>query len=92
MVSVDLECSMKGELYSIGLYAKENDKDINCVFMIGELEETELDYIHWVESESALLSAFIEWIRVYDPDIMIGWNVINFDFSLFQKRCDLLGI
>ncbi|WP_441002494.1 DNA polymerase II [Pseudocolwellia agarivorans] len=92
MVSVDLECSMQGELYSIGLYAKENGEDINCVFMIGEPEETELEYIHWVESESALLSAFIEWIRVYDPDIMIGWNVINFDFSLFQKRCDLLGI
>jgi len=92
MVSVDLECSMQGELYSIGLYAKVNNEDINCVLMIGEPEETELEYIHWVENESALLIAFIEWIKAYDPDIMIGWNVINFDFSLFQKRCDLLGI
>ena len=92
MVSVDLECSMKGELYSIGLYAKQNNKDINCVFMIGKPEETKLDYIHWVENETALLNAFIAWIKAYDPDIMIGWNVINFDFNLFQKRCDLLGI
>jgi len=92
MVSVDLECSMQGELYSIGLYAKVNNQDINCVLMIGEPEETDLDYIHWVENESALLTAFIEWVKIHDPDIMIGWNVINFDFSLFQKRCDLLGI
>lgn len=92
MVSVDLECSMQGELYSIGLYAKVDGEDVNCVFMIGEPEETELNYIQWVADESALLIAFIEWIHVNDPDIMIGWNVVNFDFSLFQKRCDLRGI
>lgn len=91
MVSVDLECSMKGELYSIGLYVGGNNPH-QCVFMIGEPEETELEYIQWVESETALLIAFIDWIKQHDPDIMIGWNVINFDFSLFQKRCDLRGI
>ena len=88
MVSVDLECSMKGELYSIGLYSDTHQ----CVLMIGEPEETEHEYITWVESETALLTAFIHWIGENDPDIMIGWNVINFDFSLFQKRCDLRGI
>jgi DNA polymerase-2 len=88
MVSVDLECSMKGELYSIGLYSDTHQ----CVLMIGEPEKTEHDYIVWVASESELLTAFIDWIAEHDPDIMIGWNVINFDFSLFQKRCDLRGI
>ena len=88
MVSVDLECSMQGELYSIGLYSATHQ----CVLMIGEPEKTEHEFIVWVASEAALLIAFIDWVAQHDPDIMIGWNVINFDFSLFQKRCDLLGI
>ncbi len=88
MISIDLECSMKGELYSIGLYSNTHQ----CVFMIGEPEDSEQTYIQWVASEAELLHAFIRWIEEHDPDIMIGWNVINFDFSLLQKRCDLRGV
>jgi len=91
MVSIDLECSMQGELYSIGLYVGGENPE-QCVLMIGEPEPTDIEYIQWVDSEAALLIAFIDWIQNYDPDIMIGWNVINFDFSLLQKRCDLRGI
>jgi len=29
---------------------------------------------------------------VHDPDIIIGWNVIQFDFNLLQKRCDFYHI
>lgn len=91
MVSIDLECSMKGELYSIGLYVGGN-KPYQCVLMIGDPEPTKLEYIQWVASEKDLLIALINWIQQHDPDIMIGWNVINFDFNLLQKRCDLHGI
>ncbi|MGJ8693165.1 MAG: DNA polymerase II [Thalassotalea sp.] len=45
--------------------------------------------IEWLADEKALLQRFIAWLIQYDPDIIIGWNVINFDFDLLQKRCDL---
>ncbi|REL28876.1 DNA polymerase II [Thalassotalea euphylliae] len=90
MVSIDLECSPKGELYSIGLYSDTCQK----VMMIGKPEplDESYDYIEWLANEAALLQRFIAWVNEYDPDVFIGWNVVNFDFSLFQKRYDLHGI
>ena len=85
MLSIDLECSIKGQLYSIGLYSD----DIEQVIMIGHPEPDSPDYILWVDDEKALLTAFIESVQQCDPDIFIGWNVVNFDFDLLQKRCDL---
>ena len=87
-VSIDIECSMQGDLYSI---AGQND-DLNVVFMIGQSQPSAPDYMVWVEDELALLTAFIDWLNNYDPDIIIGWNVINFDMQLLQKRCDLHNI
>lgn len=49
-------------------------------------------YLIWVKDEIELLHVFIDWLNAYDPDIIIGWNVINFDFNLLQKRCELLKV
>jgi DNA polymerase-2 len=110
MVSLDIECSMEGELYSIGLQSHKmsDGKPIKCVLMIGDLntslatekksklsdkEASEItQHIVWVENETELLITLIQWIKQHDPDILIGWNVINFDFNLLQKRCDVHGI
>jgi len=110
MISLDIECSMEGELYSIGLQSHKmsDGKPINCVLMIGDQnkalakiansklsskEAAEItQHIVWVDNEQQLLTTLIEWIKQHDPDIFIGWNVINFDFNLLQKRCDLHGI
>jgi DNA polymerase-2 len=90
MLSIDLECSMQGELYSIGAYSDNQQK----VFMIGDQNAvlTDLPYLEWVTDEKHLLQRFITWLNESDPDIIIGWNVINFDFSLLQKRCDKYNI
>lgn len=92
MLSIDIECSMQGELYSIGLYANNNQKTFKRVLMIGEPQLNTENYIHWQTDEKQLLQQFIREINLFDADILIGWNVINFDFMLLQKRCDLHGI
>ncbi|MCJ8321964.1 MAG: DNA polymerase II, partial [Colwellia sp.] len=94
MVSIDIECSMAGELYSIGFYSNS----IQQVLMISdekkitELSEDNKGLITWVDNEKQLLTAFIRWFKDHDVDIIIGWNVINFDMALLQKRCDCYGI
>lgn len=88
MLSIDLECSYDGDLFSIGAYSNT----IKKVFMIGDIENNADDYIEWVEDEYDLLLKFITWLNEVDPDIIIGWNVINFDFKLLQKRCDINNI
>ena len=92
MLSIDIECSMQGELYSIGLYANNNQNEFKRVLMIGEPQLAADNYIHWQADEKQLLAQFIQEIKLFDADIFIGWNVINFDFMLLQKRCDLHGI
>lgn len=42
--------------------------------------------------ERSLLKAFLAWVQELDPDILSGWNVINFDLMHLQKRCTLFGI
>jgi DNA polymerase-2 len=39
-----------------------------------------------------LLQRWIEWVERIDPDILIGWNVINFDLRLLQKKSQALGV
>jgi len=87
MISIDIECSMQGELYSIAAYSDE----CQIVFMIGAVQHPSTDTISivWVADERQLLSDFFAWLMNYDPDVIIGWNVINFDLDLLQKRSEL---
>ncbi|ARD46171.1 DNA polymerase II [Colwellia sp. PAMC 21821] len=94
-VSLDIECSMSGELYSIGLYSDHCQQ----VLMIANEQEIAREQgkkgaidIAWQADERALLVSLLAWFSQHDPDIIIGWNVINFDFDLLQKRYDLHGI
>lgn len=84
LLSLDIECSEQGELFCIGLMG-ENDKQ---VLMIGAAQPSET-WIRWVADEKALLLALVEQIHLFDPDIIIGWNVVNFDFRLLIKRAAL---
>lgn len=84
VLSVDIECSEKGELYSIGLASST----YQAVFMIGA-EQQSPSFIQWVDNEKALLQCFITAIQQQDPDIIIGWNVVNFDFRLLIERAQL---
>ncbi|PCJ32183.1 MAG: DNA polymerase II [Moraxellaceae bacterium] len=41
-----------------------------------------------VENEKALLQKFLRWVEEADPDIIVGWNVVNFDLRMLQVKCD----
>jgi DNA polymerase-2 len=84
VLSIDIECSEHGELFSIGL-ASDTYK---CVLMIGETQ-TAPAWITWVNDEKSLLQQFVAQLCQIDPDIIVGWNVVNFDFRLLIKRAAL---
>jgi DNA polymerase-2 len=64
---------------------KEGDEDV------GECQVNDT-YIEYLVDETALIKRFLEWVQLTDPDVFIGWNVINFDFRFLQKKCDQLKI
>uniref|UniRef100_UPI0025FB0DBE DNA polymerase II n=1 Tax=uncultured Microbulbifer sp. TaxID=348147 RepID=UPI0025FB0DBE len=87
VVSLDVECSGQGELYSVGLYGD----GVEVVLMVGQPESAE-STIHWVDDERALLEALEARIQSLDPDIIIGWSVVDFDFRLLLKRAGRHGL
>ena len=100
--SLDFECSMSGELYSVGLYGKTLDDEYKKVIMVGSpgeisgdrtaISDDQADYIEWVADERGLILRLIAWFTEFDPDIIIGWAVVTFDLALVYRRAKLHGI
>ncbi len=47
-------------------------------------------WLIYCADERSLLDAFFDWFAAADPDIIIGWNVINFDLRFLQRKADAL--
>ena len=87
-VSLDIETSFSENiLYSIAVQTVDQSK----VFMVGQ-EDSELEYLEFGLDESEVINKFLHWMAVLDPDLVLGWSVVNFDLDFLQKRCDALNI
>jgi len=87
IMSVDIECDFQSnELFSIAFVSSACQKTL----MIGVGKDSEK--LEYCVDESDLINRWIAWVEKIDPDIFIGWNVINFDFRLLQKRAQALKI
>jgi DNA polymerase II len=91
VLSLDVECAMSGQLYSVGLQGQRRDgSTLEQVIMVGDPREHQESFtIHWVADEKQLLLALTPFFQQFDPDIIIGWNVVNFDFQLLIQRAEL---
>ena len=93
-VSLDIETEgFRGKLYSIAVVMRLGNETLEQVFMIQNQPQ---DTLHaktvWCESETEALTLFFEWMRVNDPDVIIGWNVVAFDLEFIQWKCKQLQI
>ena len=46
------------------------------------------DALSYVEDERALLQRFMDHVRRADPDILAGWNVVDFDLLTLQRLAE----
>jgi DNA polymerase-2 len=95
-VSLDVESDgLSGQLYSIAVHGDDGDDDDDgaVVFMISD-EAIEVDgaRVEACADERALLEAFFAWLARADPDLILGWNVVNFDLDLIERRCRALNV
>ncbi len=80
--SIDIETNgHTGELYSIACSG-----EFDAVFMIGD--HIEAPHTIACANERALLDVFFAHIQSEDPDVLIGWSVIDFDLMTLQNRCE----
>jgi DNA polymerase-2 len=80
VLSIDIETSSNGkDLYCIGLYSKDYKK------VLLKSDKQIVGAVSY-KTESDLLDSFREEILSFDPDIITGWNVIDFDFNFIREK------
>jgi DNA polymerase-2 len=47
---------------------------------------------HAHRDEAGLLRSLVARIVALDPDVLLGWNVVDFDLRVVAARCEALGI
>ena len=80
VLSFDIETDMKGEeLYSVSIVC-ENYKEVIIH------SDKELKNALSVSSERQIVEMFKEKIKELDPDIITGWNLIDFDLKILLNK------
>ena len=90
-VSLDIETTRHGEVTCIGL---EGCGD-RVVFMLGPENGAArtLDFrLEYVASRPQMLQRLNAWFAEYDPDVIIGWNLVQFDLRVLQKHAERYGV
>lgn len=90
LVSLDIETTVRGELYSIALEGCGQRQ----VYMLGPPNrDTEIDFdLAYLDSRAALLEALNDWLERFDPDAIIGWNLVQFDLRVLQEHAQRLQV
>ncbi len=80
ILSIDIETDFKtSKILCMSLYT---DKFKKVILISDKQFENTIS----VKTEKDLLEEFKKFVKVIDPDIITGWNVIEFDFSVLRDR------
>lgn len=91
LVSLDIETSERGELYSIALEGCGQRQ----VYMLGTATEGDagVDFdLDYCASRAELLERLNAWMAEHDPDAIIGWNLVQFDLRVLQRHAAELKV
>lgn len=94
-LSLDIETQgLSDRLYSIGGHCTGPDTENSQVFMLGAGEPEQRDgyQLSYHDGEKTLLTDFFAWLKEIDPDVIIGWSVVNFDLNFLERKCRSLGV
>jgi DNA polymerase II len=85
LVSLDIETTAHGELYSIALEGCGQRQ----VYMLGPPngDAGGLDFeLEYCDTRPLLLEKLNGWMERHDPDAVIGWNLVQFDLRVLQEH------
>ena len=88
--ALDIETSgFDGQLYSIAVSAGRRHR----VFLVSDrtMDAPELALV-CCRNEREALGHFFQWMNRLDPDLILGWNVLNFDLDFLERRCKAAGV
>ena len=86
VMSIDIETSMTGDqLYAIALHMRDFERVI--IVHHGTLEHADS-----VPSEKAAIRRFLGYLETLDPDVITGWNVVDFDLAVLARLARRHGL
>ena len=91
LVSLDIETTSRGELYSIGLHGCGERQ----VYMLGPEngDASAVDFaLEYCETRAELLERLNDWFEVHDPDGIIGWSVVQFDLRILHEHSQRFNV
>ncbi|MGP6428940.1 DNA polymerase II [Pseudomonas paraglycinae] len=91
LVSLDIETTEQGELYSIALEGCGERQ----VYMLGAPngDHSIVDFdLEYCESRTLILKKLNDWFARHDPDAIIGWNLVQFDLRILHEHARRLGV
>jgi DNA polymerase-2 len=91
VMSIDIETSgLDGPLLSIAGTTGEHER----VFLVADPATAEAGLPATVTchpNAAAVLDAFFNWVAERNPDLIIGWSVVEFDLLYLANLCQQLG-
>jgi DNA polymerase-2 len=82
VLSFDIETDGEGQrLLAISLYAPGVDE----VLIVDSGDRPMPEHARRCADERAALDGFCARVREFDPDVLTGWNVIDFDLAVLQR-------
>ncbi|MBN2979515.1 DNA polymerase II [Pseudomonas lactucae] len=90
LVSLDIETTAQGDLYSIALEGCGERQ----VYMLGPPNKTDaVDFkLDYCDTRAQLLERLNAWLVIHDPDAIIGWNVVQFDLRVLHEHAQRLNV
>ena len=78
VLSIDIETDRQGNVFAVSLHMP----DFERVLII---HDHLLDKGEPVHSEKMLIRRFLEYVHELDPDVITGWNVVDFDLAQLAR-------
>ncbi|NWN49619.1 DNA polymerase II [Pseudomonas sp. MAFF 301514] len=90
LVSLDIETTAQGDLYSIALEGCGERQ----VYMLGPPNKTDaVDFkLDYCDTRAQLLERLNAWLAEHDPDAIIGWNLVQFDLRVLHEHAQRLNV
>lgn len=90
LVSLDIETTAQGDLYSIALEGCGERQ----VYMLGPPNKNDaVDFkLDYCDTRAQLLERLNQWLATHDPDAIIGWNVVQFDLRVLHEHAQRLNV
>lgn len=87
IASIDLETDgWEGPVLSAALATPERRR----VWLVGRGPSD--DVVQFLPDERAVIRALLDEIAGVDPDVIFGWNVVEFDLAALERRCATVGV